>query len=258
MAIELSRQEFAYVLAAVEASSILGVDEAKLFPTTPQGRTAAYRKGRELLEANGWITPVKEHEGEHELAAELYHLAAVISEASYVVATTHGETKKKRRLALHYLEGDYIVELWGTKKGSYILSFIDDRESLASRVAAVLGIEPASQPAQFSMDNKDFKKLVTHAQKGEQDKAAGLLKVNGKLGGSLVEAFAAGEIGEVVVVQAKTGEFEAGQRASIYGAGDSAWMVWRAEAGSKELEVSVCDADRIGQYISEWMDRHSK
>jgi len=255
MTIELSKEEFAYLLAAVEATSLIGVEDPKLFPADARSRKTIYRKGREQLEANGWLTPLEDHQDEHELNADLFHLTAAVAEASYVLGTSVGATKKGRRWLLHYLAGEHIIELWLTQAKSYAFRVVPDRESLIERVAEVLEVDHSTNAVTLTLDEKTFKKIVNLASKGQEKQASELLETNGKVGSSIIQALSGKARAQISLVQASVGEIQVGRRASVYGTGKAPWMVWREDEESEQLNIAACDADHLSQLLSKWIEQ---
>ncbi|MGH2619708.1 MAG: hypothetical protein ACRDHG_03945 [Anaerolineales bacterium] len=253
---ELETAELAYLLATVDASGLIGVDDPKLSPATDKAREATYSKGRQQLEAHGWIKPIPDKPDEHDLNAGLFQLVAAVAAPEQVIATSHGESPDDRRLVLHYLVGEHIVELWATSDKSYFLASLPDRATLNQRMAELLGLTKSAQEGQITLTESAFTKLKSHAQKGQQAQAAKLLdaaEVNGEAGKSLLAALASSARGRVVVIRAGAGEIEAGRRAELFGEKMGAWMAFRPDADSKELTLSPVDPGTLDALVEGWL-----
>jgi len=254
--IELETVELAYVLGTVDASGLIGVDDPKLFPATAKAQEATYSKGRKQLEAHGWIKPIEDKPGEHDLNTGLFQLVAVAAAPEQVIATSQGETADDRRQVLHYLVGEQIVELWATSDKSYFLAGLPDRAALNQRMSELLGVTKSTQRGQIALNETAFNKLKAHAQKGQQAQAEKLLEasvVNGPAAKSLLAALGSPARGRVVVIRASAGEIGAGRRAELFGEKKGAWMAVRPAADSEELQLSPVDPDSLAGLVHGWL-----
>ncbi len=253
---ELETAELAYLLATVDASGLLGVDDPKLSPATAKAQEATYSKGRQQLEAHGWIQPIPDKPGEHDLNPGLFQMVAVVAAPEQVIATSHGESPDDRRLVLHYLVGEHIVELWATSDKSYFIASLPDHATLNQRIAQLLGLTESAQEGRITLTESAFSKLKTHAQKGQEAQAKKLLDTeatNGQAGKSLLAALASSARGRVVVIRAGAGEIAAGRRAELFGEKKGAWMAVRPAADSKELMLSPVDPQALQELVEGWL-----
>jgi len=253
---ELEFAELAYLLGTVDASGLIGVDDPKLFPSTAKAKEATYSKGRKQLEEHGWIKPISDKPGEHNLNAGLFQLVAVAAGAEQVIATSQGDSPDDRRQVLHYLAGELIVELWATSDKRYFLASLPDRSALGQRVAELLGLAKSAQAGQITLTEATFNKLKSHAQKGQQAQAEKLLataEANGPAGKALLAALASPARGRVVVIRASAGEIAAGRRAELFGVKKGAWMAVRPDADSNELRLSPVDPATLEALVEGWL-----
>jgi hypothetical protein len=256
--LELSVQELAYLLTLVRASGLPGVADPRLFPETPTTQKNTYSKGREQLEANGWITEVADHPGEYEVNSYLFSMVASLAEPDAVIVTFREDRKGRRQVVLHYLAGETIVELFAASKTGYRLGLVLGIEMLQDRLAQMLEVSQAAHRGLFTLDETTFKKVRMLSEAGSQEKAGKLLTnsgLNGAAGASLLQALSAPARGQLVVARPEAGQIVAGRRTQVYGAAETAWMALRTSAGSKEVQVSACDASGLGVLVDAWVEQ---
>lgn len=249
--VELTPQEFAYLLAVVHAPAVIGVDDPKLFPSDARAEKAVYGKGRQQLEEHKWIEPLADHEDEYWLDPGLVQLVAVVAGPEHVIATIRSGDDGDRQTTLHYLFGNRIVELWTTPEKSYLLGQVDDRQALLERIQAVLQVPEKSDGARFSLPEEAFQKAVTFAENGKSDKAEELLASAGEHAEAFFSSFTEPGGGQLFVVQPSQGEIASGRRATVIG---GKWVVVRPSAEADELDISSLDSKRLDELLSEWLE----
>jgi len=257
---ELKTSEFAYLLATLNASAVVGLDDPALFPAKSSARDVTYGQGRKELEINGWLKPVPDHPEEYELNPALLEIVSIVAAPDFVVATTHSTGEAERQLVLHYLAGDGIVELSAPAEGIYQVGVVLDREALHERIAEMLHLTTALLAAQFTIDETVFKDIQSLSQKGRLERAEELLEsagVNGAVGESLMAAVASPASGQIVVIRPSFGQIESGRRATVFGEDDAAWLVKRTQFDAQNLEIATCDPASIGTLVTEWLDELS-
>ncbi|HLF80539.1 MAG TPA: hypothetical protein VI410_02130 [Anaerolineales bacterium] len=256
--LELSVQELAYLLTLVRASGLPGVTDPRLFPETPTTQKNTYSKGRELLEAHGWVTEVADHKGEYEVNSWLFGMVATLADPEVVVVTFREDQKGRRQVVLHYLGGEQIVELFAASKTSYRMGLVLGIEMLQGRLAQMLEVSDAAHRGLFTLEEATFKKVRSLSEGGQPDKAGKLLSnsgLNGAAGASLLQALSAPARGQLVVARQEGGQIVAGRRTQVYGGSDTAWMALRTTAGSSEVQVSACDASGLGVLVDAWVEQ---
>jgi hypothetical protein len=256
--LELSVQELAYLLTLVRASGLPGVTDPRLFPETPTAQKTTYSKGREQLEANGWITEVADHPGEYEVNSYLFGMAAALADPEAVVVTFREDKKGRRQVVLHYLAGEQIVELFAASKTHYRLGVVLGAAMLQQRLAQMLEVSDAAHRGRFTLDEATFKKVRSLSEGGQPEKAGKLLTnsgLNGAAGASLLQALSAPARGQLIVARPQAGQIVAGRRTQVYGAADAAWMALRTTAGSSEVQVSACDPSGLGVLVDAWVEQ---
>ena len=101
--VELTSAEFAYLLATLKCSEVIGLEDPSLFPHNASVRGKTFKKGRQELETHGWITPIPDQPDEYELDALLLESMSIIASPDFMIATTHTTEKDQTRLVFHYL-----------------------------------------------------------------------------------------------------------------------------------------------------------
>src|SRR4030066_1653863 len=96
--LELSVPELAYLLTLVRPGGLPGVTDPRLFPETPTTQKNTYSKGRELLEAHGWVTEVADHKGEYEVNSWLFGMVATLADPEGGVVTFREGQKGRRQV----------------------------------------------------------------------------------------------------------------------------------------------------------------
>ena len=251
---ELDRTELAYLLAVVEASGVIGLDDPELFPVSSSDRDATYGKGRKKLESNEWLKLAVDHTDEYELDGILIEMVSIIADPDRVVATVNNGNGKSRQMVLHYLAEGTIVEVSAPNSKSYHLGLIPDQRTLQERVAEMLGVTGKRKAVGFSLEQDAIDDIRALSNKGENARAEALLEatqLSGTAKKSFVAALSEQEHGQVVIMRADAGEIETGRRSTLYGEDKTAWLVSRLSADSTELEVTNGDVQSIGKLISE-------
>lgn len=249
--VELTPEEFAYLLAVVHAPAVIGVDDPKLFPSDSKSEKAVFGKGRKQLEEHQWIEPLEDHEDEYSLDPGLVQMVAVVAGPEHVVATASSEADGEQRSTLHYMFGNRVVELWTTPEKSYLMGVVEDRAGLLNRIVEMLHVPENSDPAEFRLPESAFDKVVKFAENGKSDKAEALLEQAGEHAEAFFAAFADPGGGQLYVVQPSGGEIESGRRATVVG---GRWLVVRPSAEADELQVSSLDAAKLDELLDEWLE----
>lgn len=257
---ELKMSEFAYLLAILNASAIVGLDDPALFPTKSSARDVTYGQGRKELEINGWLKPIPDHPEEYELNPALLAIVSVVADPDFVVASTCSTGEADHQLVLHYLAGDGIVELSVPDEGIYRVGIVLNREALHERMAKMLHLTTTQQSVQLTLDETTFRDIQTLSLKGRLERAEELLEsagVNGAVGESLLAAVASPASGQIVIIRSNFGQIESGRRATVFGEDDAAWLVKKTQYDAQDLEITTCDPATIGALATEWLDELS-
>lgn len=145
--VSLSAPELAYLLTSLRATSVMGLDDPRLFPADPAERQALLGEGRRRLIVNGWLRPGKKP-GQLDLDNSLTLLAAVVADPEFVLLTVRVlPAAGQAQVLRHYLAVGLIVEVMEAGSGQFQLGFVPDLAATAARLAELLQLgDPA--PAQ--------------------------------------------------------------------------------------------------------------
>jgi hypothetical protein len=240
----LESSEFAYLLACLHATQVVGLETPELFPEDPADRDALIEAGGRQLQSRGWLKRL-EHPAQFDLSVDLMVLAAVVADPEFVIFTIRAQPNRSSRVLLHYLAEPDIVELQVTVDGKYALTTVPDRGVLVGRIQEMLELKPVGQEAQaaFTIEEPTFQTIQDLVEEGQADEAAELLRqagVNGANGDLLLKALQTPETGGlVVVVRPRRGQVEAGRKASVFRGVDVVWLAKRVDATSKTFSVET-------------------
>ncbi len=251
---ELDKTEFAYLLAMVEASAVVGIKDPALFPVQAAERDATYERGRKKLESHGWLKPSADYKDEYELDVFLLEMIAIIAAPKNIIATVSNSNGKARQMVMHYLSDGTIVELSAASSKSYTIGVVPDQKALQGRVAEMLGVAGKRKAVRFLLEQDALNDIRALSKKGEQEEAKTLLEaiqLSGPAKNSFVAAMGESAHGQIVVIRPEAGEIEAGRRSTLYGEDKTAWLVSRSSSDSTEFEVRNGDVAGIGKLISE-------
>ena len=259
--VELTRAEFGFLLATLNCSEVIGLDDTSLFPTSASVRGKTYKKGRQELETHGWITPISDQPDEFELDAMLLEAVSIIASPNFMIATSHTAEKDQSQLVFHYLKDENTVELSAQNEIDYRLGVLTERELMFGRVAEMMQLRPDNGTAEARIDNKAFEQIVQFVHKGNLDDAKeqlGSSQLKSAEIMSLLSAIESNSRSGLVIVRIDSGEIAAGRRVSIYGSGETAWMTFHVDAQSAEIGLRPCSEASIGEFVVEFLKEQSK
>lgn len=257
--IVLEKTEFAYLLATLHATSIVGIDDPDIFPADTGTRDSTFATGLQSLREHGWLKPIPQQPGQFSLDDTLLLMTAVIADPQYVIFTVRHSSGDNQQILLHYLAEPDIVELSVTPEGQYRLGVVPDRLAMLRRIQEMLGLPDKSSvaPVQFTIEEQAFLTVQDLAEHGQRDQAAALLKergINGSNGDSLLSALQAVDSGNlVVVVRPRSGEIVAGRKATVYRLKDLAWLTRRVDAETNTLKVETVQIDTLPNVLSSYI-----
>jgi hypothetical protein len=257
----LAPEEFAYLLAVVHAPFLVGVSDSRLFPQDARSRKSIYGKGRQSLEANGWLKPLAEAPGEYEFDSGLVEMVASVADPDVVIGVLRRGPDGKYVGILDYLAGGLIIEITLDVHGGYRLGTVAERAELFRRIGLILRLTTPEVWAQFDLDDDTLKDLVSLSQNGDEGRARELLtsrQINPAVAESFVKALADPTGGMVVSLRpGRAGGPESGRKATVYGGFGAAWIVQKRSKDSSEFEVTSLDARRLEMLVTSWLDELS-
>jgi hypothetical protein len=254
---KLEAAELAYLLVTVRAPGLVGVEDPRLFPESQTEKDATYAAGLKLLKEHGRLKPGPN--GSLRMDDALLYLVAVAAEPEFVIFTIRERAGGERQLVLHYLAGPAIVELAATPDGAFHLGMIADRPALARRIAEMLAINPATQPAnvEFTIGGPIIGAVKGLVAEGKGEQAAATLKsfgVNGSNGDAMIRALQAPDTnGQFVITHLINGQVEDGRRASIFGKEGRAWMMNRVDSESTAVRVQAVGPETLTAVVEDFI-----
>ncbi len=255
----LEKAEFAYLLATLQATSVVGVDDPALFPTEKEARDAIYGTGFDTLKEHGWLKPA-EQPGQLILDDLLLFMAAVVADPAYVVFTARNSGGGNQQLLLHYLAEPEIVELSATPDQKYRLGLVPDRAAMLQRIQEMLGLpEKAEAPRfQFNIEEQAFQTIQNLVGEGKRKQAAAMLRergVNGTKGESLLSALGSTEAGGIVAVtRASGGQITAGRKVTVYRQVNASWLMRRTDAAATTLSLETVQPDTLSTVLGSYFE----
>lgn len=254
----LAPEEFAYLLAVVHAPFLVGVNDGRLFPHDARTRKSVYGKGRQLLEANGWLKPLADAPGEYEFDTGLVEMIASVADPDVVIGVLRRGPDGKYVGILDYLAGGLIFEITLDVHGGYRLGTVAERGELFRRIGLILRLTTPEVWAQFDLDDGVLKELVSLSRNGNDGRAKELLadrQISPAAAESFIKALADPTGGMVVSLRpGRAGGSESGRKATVYGGFGAAWIVQKRSKDSSELEVTSCDARRLEMLVTSWLE----
>ena len=258
----LESEELAWLLNALHAKAVVGLDDPSLFPGERQIRDATWDVGLKKLQEHKWVVPAQ-GPGQWRMNDDLMWLVAVVADPEFVLVTIRSRSKSEQTVVLHYLADKTIVQLTAAGKGQYGLGVVPDLATLWSRMGDLLALPApgqASASARFSIDPQ----MLTSAQElvaaGEVEAAAAVLRKE-DLAAADREAFLAalagvarGEMGVVHVIRAQAGQVQSDRKVTFVRQAGQAWLVHRPSEGAALTVESVQDGS-LGQVLGPYLDR---
>jgi hypothetical protein len=253
-AVDLSRAEFAYLLAACSAPAIIGLESPSLFPDKPPAREKLYKEGRKVLESNGWLRAIPDQVDEYELDAELLQLVAVICSPTFVVAS-QSITGDKEQGMVHYLAGEEIAELSLPKRGTFRIAGVVDHDDLVDRIATLIKLPAKGASKRLELEAGIVKSMQAKGKQAADLEAAGIGK---KDANALIQAVQSPTEGQVVLARTESGEVQAGRRVKCYGEGKTSWLSWRSAPEVDTIELMGGSKAALSELIDQLLDELSE
>jgi len=188
MELILSRAELVYVLNALQASRIVGV-ELREFTWPQQQFDALLQEAEQSLISRSLLT-VDAQTQRRLLAPELVEMVSVLAFRSLAFALVRGVRDKGQQLFVFSLYQDTIVEHTQPQEGMHRLAVIGTPEDLFARVESLVPLQPVLRGGrpQFTMVQKQFERMRQSVQTNNTSEAMSILVAAG-LAEGLVPSF---------------------------------------------------------------------
>lgn len=167
MQAKLTTNEFAYLLHALSAQKIIGVNNAQLFPDKSEEQDILLSVGLQLLKEHGWLQPsdgdtFKTHTG-------LVLLIAVIASPEQTIMLTKAMPGNSRQTITYYFAQGMIVEQFYTADEQYLLTQIDTVTNVILRLQQALSIPDSLQTWKTTITLKAdaFEQTMKQARNGD-------------------------------------------------------------------------------------------
>ena len=141
--VTLSTPELAFLLDMLKAQSLLGTDQAALFPPSKDEHERLLQDGYAQLLASGWLIP-DPADGSASINDQLLLLTSPLADPEVVVLTERTIGQHQDGVA-HYLARDMVVEM--VQREQFELTALADMLTLGLRVGHTLGFTASPVPA---------------------------------------------------------------------------------------------------------------
>ena len=167
MQAKLTTSEFSYLLHALQAQNVIGVNNAQLFPDEGKGRDALLSDGLQSLKDHGWLQP--SGEGAFKTHTGLVLLAAVIASPEQTIMLTKAMPDNGRQTITYYFAQGMVVEQFYTTDEQYLLTQMDTVTNAISRLQQALGIPDKSQTWEttITLNTDTFEQAMKQAKDGD-------------------------------------------------------------------------------------------
>ena len=256
-AADLTSAEFAYLLATLSCDDVVGLDDPALFPSNASVKGKLFKKGRQELEANGWIVPLPDQPNEYELNAVLLEAVAIIAAPFFMIASTHATDQAQSQLVYHYLTAEHAVELTAIDAKNYRLSILVERLQIFDRIGEMMEIDEGDQTAEVTLEEDQLSNVIQLVNKGKDADSAQLLEEIGMDNAgakSLLTAISSPHRSALVVVGLEAGEITGGRRVSVYGAGSGAWMAYIINPQTADIQLRTCTMSNFNELLNEFLE----
>jgi hypothetical protein len=227
----LEPAELAYLLQTIRADSVVGVDNAELFPSDEAENEALLKLGRERLEFHGWLTPVA-GSSKMNFDPSICYLIAIMADPDTAVVTLRQERRGTYQLIAHYLAGQVIVEQRRTSDGLYQLGFVSSLATAVSRIQAAVQLSEtgANQAApQIFLNRQAFTRVKNLANDGQTETAVAELQKEGIETALAVSLVATIQLptyqGMIIVMQRENGQIVAKRNMAVMQSRQASWLI---------------------------------
>ncbi len=227
----LEPAELSYLLQTINARSVVGVDNATLFPADKAKNEALLKLGRERLELHGWLKPIPDS-NKVNFDPSICYLVAIMADPDTAIVTLRQERRGTYQLITHYLAGRVIVEQMRTSDGLYRLAFVSSLNTAVARIQSAVQLSDTgvSQAApQIFLNRQAFSRIKNLASEGQTETAVAELQKEGidpSLAVSLVGTIQLPTYqGMVVVMQREEGQIVAKRNMAVMQSQQASWLI---------------------------------
>lgn len=239
----LEPAELSYLLQTIRVRSVVGVDNAALFPADEAENEALLKLGRERLELHGWLKPSP---GSNKMNFDptVCYLIAIMADPDKAVVTLQQEPRGTYQLITHYLAGRVIVEQMRTADGFYQLGFVSSLTTAVSRIQSAVQLSETNvnQAApQIFLNRQAFTRVKNLASEGKTETAVAELQKEGidtSLAVSLVATIQLPTYqGMVIVMQRENGEIVAKRNMAVMQSQQASWLIRMDDPNDPQLTL---------------------
>jgi hypothetical protein len=267
----LEPAELAYLLQTIRAHSVVGVDNAELFPADEAENEALLKLGRERLEFHGWLTPVAETvpgtvPGSNKMNFDptVCYLIAIMADPDMAVVTLRQERRGTYQLVAHYLAGRVIVEQMRTADGLYQLGFVSNLATAVSRIQSAVQLSEtgANQAApQIFLNRQAFTRVKNLANDGQTETAVAELQKEGietSLAVSLVATIQLPTCqGMIIVMQRENGEIVTKRNMAIMQSRQASWLIRIDDPNDPQIKLESFWPQLFVHYLSGFLQNQA-
>lgn len=258
--VTLESAELAYLLATLGADSLLGVDNAALFPDSEAAKDRLYEQGLKLLREHEWITP-DEEPGRENLNSELMVMVDAMTRALVVIVTERRDADESaRHRMVHYLTDYMIVEQVYEEGQRYALAKVPELPAAMLRVVSTVGVPESSPIGAHRAESTEaaFAGITETVEAGELEEALAAVSEMGlddETAPGLVEAIADPARRGTVTVMRLDGRRISDARAFAYLIREEAcWLVTKPDVEAAAVEVHTATASDFWEVLAGYID----
>lgn len=252
--IRLNPATLATLLNAVQAPSVVGLEQAQFFPPQANQRAELLRQGYAELQRRGQCRP------NGQFHPDLLRLAWIIGFPWLVIRVIYRDPQTfGSKLFLFYLSPEGLVELFQHEEGGYQLALLSDPTELLLYVLALLA-PPEYSISRSSLDlaQETFFQCSSLALQGQHSQAQVLLQ---QAGLPLADAEALAQT--LAYPEARTGLtllkcvdqmiVDARDLALLTGS-DICWGIYQLIPGQSLLHIETVNAQALWSLLLRWVD----
>jgi hypothetical protein len=255
----LEPAELAYLLQMLNASSLLGADNAQLFPEDDVANDALLEQGFERLQSHGWLLADAES-SKMVFNDRLIYLIAVMASPDAAILTMRQEKDSGQQLIAYYLASQIIAEQMKTADRRYQLAFVPSATILVQRIKSV--IQPQVENGEVSearvlLRRREFYQVKNLIAKGRGETAVTRLKIQGvddDLAKSLVDAMQLSTFqGSVVSFRRHNGRLAATHRISVTKSKKACWLLHMGDDEDVLVILEPFSPKLLGDYLTTYL-----